>query len=371
MTAGPGERPLRVCHVSPTYFSPESAIGGGERFVEELARAMAAEPGVEVRLVSFGPRSSRERPVPGLERVILRSWTRRLMTPFAPGLVPALAGADVVHCHQYYVLPTFLAALQGRLQGSRVFVTDLGGGGWTPAYQIDQSRFLDGHLPLSEYAAGALPGRRRRPATIIYGGVDLDRYPPRPAPEHDGRILFLGRLLEHKGIHHLIEALPPGRALDLVGPAGDPAYRKRLESLADGKEVTFHGALPDEAVIERLGRAMALVHPTPVGADGSAGAHELLGLAPVEAMARGCPVVATRAASLPEVVADGISGLLVPPNDPPAITAAIQRLSVDSDLWRELSRGARRRVEERFTWRATALRCLLAYRSAGAGSRRR
>ncbi|MES1211166.1 MAG: glycosyltransferase, partial [Acidobacteriota bacterium] len=144
--------------MTPTYFSPDSVLGGGERFAEELARAMAAR--AEVKLVSFGRRESREQPAPRFERVVLRSRTRDRMTPFAPGLFRELRGADVIHCHQYFTLPTFLSALYGGLRKRPVFVTDLGGGGWTPAYQIDQSRWIAAHLPLSEYAARSLPGRR-------------------------------------------------------------------------------------------------------------------------------------------------------------------------------------------------------------------
>jgi glycosyltransferase involved in cell wall biosynthesis len=81
-------------------------------------------------------------------------------------------------------------------------------------------------------------------------------------------------------------------------------------------------------------------------------------------MACGCPVVASDAASLPEVVGHEESGLIVPPNDPAAITAALARLAGDTDLWQRLSAGARRRVEERFTWDLTAARCLEAYACA-------
>ena len=93
-----------------------------------------------------------------------------------------------------------------------------------------------------------------------------------------------------------------------------------------GRRSTSTARSPDAEVIERLGRAMALVHPTPVDASGSAGAHELFGLALVEAMARGCPVIASDAASLPEIVTPEVNGLLVPPNRPEAIGAAILRL---------------------------------------------
>ena len=357
----PGEPVLRVVHVSPTYFSPESVLGGGERFAEELARAMAGKPGVtEVKLVSFGPRALRERPEPGYERVILKSWTRDPMTPFSPGLWRELAGADVIHCHQLFVLPTFLAALSGRLRGSRVFVSDLGGGGWTPGYQIDATRWIAAHLPISEYAARSLPGRNRR-HRVIWGGVDLERYPLRPEPVHDGSVVFLGRVLPHKGIHVLIEGLPPGVPLDVLGPVTDAAYLERLRRLAAGKEVRFQGALSDGDVIGRLGRAMALVHPTPVDERGSAGSNELFGLALVEAMARGCPGIASDPSSLPEIVTPEVNGLLVPPNRPEAIREAILRLWEDKDLWVRLSAGARRTVEEKFTWDRVVNRCLEAY----------
>jgi glycosyltransferase involved in cell wall biosynthesis len=289
------------------------------------------------------------------------------MTPFAPGLFHELRGADVIHCHQLFVLPTFLAAAFGRLQGSRVFVSDLGGGGWTPGYQIDATRWIAAHLPLSDYAARTLPGRNRR-HRVIYGGVDLERHPLRPDLSHDGSVVFLGRVLPHKGVHFLIEGLPPEAPLHVVGPATDAGYLRRLQALAAGKPVRFHGALPDEEVIAILGRSMALVHPTPVDDSGSAGVNELFGLALVEAMARGCPVIASDAASLPEIVAPEVNGLLVPPNRPEAIGEAVLRLRRDPDLWARLALGARRTVEERFTWDRVVDRCLEAY-AAGNGGR--
>ena len=348
---------VKVVHVSPTYFAPESFLGGGERFAEELARAMAAR--ADVKLVSFGPRALRET-APGYERVILKSWTRDRMTPFSPGLFRELRGADVIHCHQLFVLPTFLAALSGRLRGSRVFVSDLGGGGWTPGYQIDATRWIEAHLPISEYAARRLHGRNQR-HRVIWGGVDPERHPMRPEPVHDGSVVFLGRVLPHKGIHFLIEGLPPDVPLDIIGPATDEAYLERLRELARGKDVRFRGALSDEEIIDRLGRAMALVHPTPVDEHGSAGVNELFGLALVEAMARGCPVIASDAASLPEIVEPGVNGLLVPPNRPEAIREAILTLREDGELWGRLSAGARETVVKKFTWDRVADRCFEAY----------
>jgi glycosyltransferase involved in cell wall biosynthesis len=352
---------LRVCHVTPTYFAPESVLGGGERFAEELARAMSKR--AEVKLVSFGRRALRERVSATYERVILKSWSRQPMVPFSPRLFVEMRGADVIHCHQYFVLSTFFAALAGSRQGSRVFVSDLGGGAWTPAFHLDQSRWITAHLPISQYAASRLPGRAL-PHRVIYGGVDLARYPMRAELAHDGSAVFLGRILPHKGLHILIAGLPAEMTLHVVGSAPDLAYLERLRELAMGKDVRFHASPPDAEVIALLARAMALVHPTPVGPDGGAGGYELFGLALVEAMACGCPPVASRAASLPEIVEHEKTGLLVPPNDPAAIAAALFRLRGEPGLWACLARGARRRVEESFTWDHVAGRCLATYDGA-------
>lgn len=351
---------VSVCHVSPTYFAPESVLGGGERFAEELARAMSTR--ARVKLVAFGPRAARERPSPSFERVILKSWSRDPMLPFSPRLFAELEGADVIHCHQLNVLSTFLAAWWGGRRGHRVFVSDLGGGGWTPGYQIDQSRWITAHLPISRYAAGMLRGRNRR-FRVIYGGADPERFRARPRAEHDGSVVFLGRLLPHKGVDLLIEAAPPALPVHVIGTVSDAAYRNHLVGLARGKAVRFHSGLGDAEVVALLQRAMALVHPTPVDDRGSAGIAELFGLSLVEAMACGCPVVASRVASLPEIVEDEVTGLLVEPNQPAAIAAALARLAGDGRRWACLSLAARERVEAEFTWQRVADRCFDAYSS--------
>jgi glycosyltransferase involved in cell wall biosynthesis len=181
-------------------------------------------------------------------------------------------------------------------------------------------------------------------------------------------VVFLGRILRHKGIHVLIAGLPEGVPLHIAGSSLDGDYLAELRALAAGKQVRFHLGPSDAEVLELLQRAMALVHPTPVDEHGSAGVHELFGLALVEAMACGCPVVASAVASLPEIVQDVTNGLLVPANEPASIAAALDHLRRDADAWRALALGARRRVEERYTWQSVALRCLAAYRNGVAES---
>jgi len=350
--------PATVVHVSPTYFASESVIGGGERYAEELCRAMSAR--VPVRFVSFGPRAVSERITDRFERVILKSWTRDRMTPFSPLFPAALQGARVVHCYQLNTLPTFAAAVLSRLRGVPVFVSDLGGGGWTPGYHVNIARWLSGHLPISRYAAQKLPAGHVS-SGVIYGGVDLEKFLPREKLRHDGSVLFLGRILPHKGIHHLIEGLPAERRLRVIGPIGSADYLNRLKSLAAGKRVEFVHGMSDTEVADQLRRAAVLVHPTPTDSSGNAGASELLGLAVLEAMTSNCPVIVTRAASLPELVEHGISGLVVPPNDPNAIGAAIQRVIADFKFWMRLAVEGRNRVVTEFVWDKVVDRCLRAY----------
>jgi len=347
-----------VVHLSPTYFSPDSIIGGGERYAEELSRAMSLQ--VNVRFVSFGPQEIREKISPTFERIILKTRTAKKMTPFSEGLLGVLRGATVIHCHQYYVLPTFIAALFGRFSRKKIFISDLGGSGWTPAYRIDQSRWIEQHLPISLYAAKRLPGTNRQ-YTVIYGGVDTSFHTMRKEQKHDGSVVFLGRILPHKGVHYLIDGLPDDIELKIIGPVDDNAYLERLKRGAKGKKVTFLCNLSDGEIADHLRIAMALVHPTPVDENGDAGINELFGLAPVEAMASGCVPVLSAAASLPELIQDGISGMLVQPNKPMEIWNALQKLQKNPELWRKLSLEARDRVEKKFTWQQVVHRCFDAY----------
>jgi glycosyltransferase involved in cell wall biosynthesis len=91
---------------------------------------------------------------------------------------------------------------------------------------------------------------------------------------------------------------------------------------------------------------------------------ELLGQTLLEGMACGAPAVCTAVASLPEVVEDGVSGFVVPPNDPAALRAALVRLRDDPAAAAAMGRAARRRVLDRFTWPAVVRRCLDAYEAA-------
>ena len=348
-----------IALVSPTYWGKESAIGGGERYVHALAHALAEHR--PVRWITYGTGPTRiETLAPQLERVILRRWVSSKWSPFSPRLGSFLQGAAVVHAFQYYTLPAFQALAWAGRHRIPAFCTDLGGGGWTPGYQVDQSRWMTAHLPLSNYAARTLPGTNKTFA-VLWGGVDTARFRPRELLTHDGSVVFLGRILRHKGIHVLLEAIPDGVPLHVLGAAGDEEYLAELKRAAHGKQVSFQIDASDDEIVDRLRNAALIVHPTPVDARGGAGANELLGLAPLEGMACGCVPVLSNAASLPELIEQGVSGWLVPANDVQALKARIARALNDHPRWGAMSRAAMNRVREEFSWQKTAARCLEAY----------
>ena len=355
---------LSVVHVSPAPFDPrDGIIGGAERYSFELARHMADR--VATRLVTFGAARRREQ-VGRLDVVVLDAHHVRgqRSNPIAAALPGALRGASIVHCHQQHVVASTVAAAFARLMRRRVFVTDLGGGGFDVSSFISTDGWYDGHLHISEYSRRVAGHAGSPSARVILGGVDTARFSP-GGPAGDG-VLFVGRLLPHKGIHDLIDAVPPHVPLRLVGRPMDPDYLASLERRAKGKQVTFVHDADDAALVEEYRRAACVVLPsvytTPDGR--TTKIPELLGQTLLEAMACARPVICTEVASMPEVVVHGENGFVVPPGDPAAIGAAIEAIRSDRAAADEMGRAGRTRVLERFQWEHVVSRCLEAYAAA-------
>jgi glycosyltransferase involved in cell wall biosynthesis len=357
---------MRVVHVAPTLFGPGGLFGGGERYPLELGRALA--PHVDCELVTFGRTARAWRDSSGLRLRILRSIGLvggHPAHPLALGLGRALAEADLVHTHHLRSTPSRLAALNARIRGIRTAVTDhgLGGGDWAGLLP----RLFDRFLTVSAYSARELaaPASRTR---VVYGGADPARFSPSPEATRRG-ILFIGRLTPHKGVDRLIEALPEDAGLRVVGSAGhdrdlpEREYPMLLRRLAAQRRVEFLGVVPDPDLpsLYRSAQVLALpsVDRTCYGRE--VGISELLGLAAIEAMASGTPVVASRLGGLPEVVEHGVTGFLVEPGNVHELRARLAQVLGDRCLGARMGRNARERFIGRFTWEACAERCLDAY----------
>src|SRR6266550_948191 len=223
----------RVLHIVPSLFGADDGIvGGAERYALELARFMAEE--TPTTLVSFGDRDRQETLGQLKIRVLGNPWYVRTQrtNPVSLSLVSELRKADVVHCHQQHVLASSLAALVGKLSRRRVFVSDLGGGGWDLSGYISTDRWYHGHLHLSEYSRKIYGQAETSWSHVISGGVDTEKFCPDEKVERDGTVLFVGRLLPHKGVNDLISALTPEMPLELIGHSYDARFLADLKVLS-------------------------------------------------------------------------------------------------------------------------------------------
>jgi len=365
MAAKLGE--MHVLHIVPSLFDvKDGVLGGAERYALELARFMAEQ--VSTRLVTFGEQNRLER-IGNLDvRVIGQPWKVRgqASNPFSLAVLGELRKAEVVHCHQQHLLTSSFAAVFCRLTGRKVFVSDLGGGGWDISAYISTDRWYHGHLHLSEYSRH-VSGQDNDPySQVILGGVDTEKFSPDSYQSVDAPVLFAGRLLPHKGVDNLINALPPDLKLELIGHAYDDRYLEALRKLGYGKQILFRHDCNDNELIEAYRRSLCVVLPsvyrTIYGVETIV--PELLGQTLLEGMACGAPVICTRVASMPEIVQDGVTGFIVPPNDPRALAERICWLRDHPSEAQKMGRAGRLRVLDKFTWPAVVRRCLTAYENA-------
>lgn len=366
---------MKVLHVTPSHFDDASVVGGAERYVWELARAMAREA-ADVTYLALSARPLEQRQgslrvvhVPG--RPLLNHPLAR--NPLSRRLLRAIREADVVHCYQMHAFLTSAVVVAARLFRRPVFVTDLGGGhAYSPANYLPVLRWATAFLLISGYSRRlwAAQSRRRRPERldVIYAGVDTERFSPAASDSSGGaadrpEVLFVGRILPHKGIEYLIDAIEPPLSLRIVGRPYDAPYLAMLQSRARGKPICFESRVDDRGLVDRYRSGVALVLPS-VSTDWrgrTSNIAELFGLVVIEAMACGRPAIVSRTGSLPEIVQDGVTGFVVPPADPGALRERLLELWRDRDRADAMGRAARARVLEQFTWTATARRCLEAY----------
>jgi len=173
--------------------------------------------------------------------------------------------------------------------------------------------------------------------------------------------------MPHKGINDLINALPAGLELELIGQPYDQRFVDDLKKMAEDKQVVFRHDCSDDTLLEAYRSALCVVLPsvyrTMYGVESKV--PELLGQTLLEGMACGAPAICTDVASMPEVVEDGVTGFVVPPNDPNALREKLTWLWEHPDRARAMGEASRARVLQMFTWPAVVRRCLQIYRAAG------
>lgn len=324
---------MKVLILSPTYFHKKSFIGGAERYVDEFALSLSKQ--VPTTLVSFG--TARE--IIRFEKLTKLNysvwWYLRgsHLNPFNLIALKEIRGMDVIYVHGVCTMMSDLVCLFGRLLGKQVYVMDHGGGGEVVLNRrFPVFRFYTGGIAQSDFAGELLPRAMRSKITVIKGGVDLNRFQRNGIQREKKRILFVGRLLAHKGVDQLIRAcqLFPHSdwRLVILGNPYDLPYEKELRKLAEGYPVEFIQGAEDRRLMEEYQKASVLVLPsTKKDCYGQiANAPELMGFVLMEAQACGIPVICTDVGATSEFVKEGETGYVVPQNQPEAIHGALEKV---------------------------------------------
>jgi glycosyltransferase involved in cell wall biosynthesis len=341
-------------------------IGGSERHLLTLLPALA-ERGVDVRVLGLDDTS--RAPDPFYDTLSVPYTSIPAPRDVAPRLAwrvrAATKDADIVHTHLVH------ADVYGALGAGRLVSTKHN----DDPFRAGAFRFVERALArkaakvitITEALARFQVERVGLPAdkveVIHYGLDDLPAAWGSNPPDHvrpEARVLLaVCRLEPQKGLDSAIRALPDIRAshptAELV-VLGEGPQRAELESLATALQVPVHllGRVPDVAAWLR--RTDVVVHPA---------RWEGFGLALLEAMLASKPVVATNVSSIPEIVSDGQTGLLVPPDDAAALAAAVTRVLDDPGTYGE---QGRRRAQSQFSVSRMTDRTLALYETVLRGA---
>lgn len=389
---------MRVDLLTREY--PPEVYGGAGVHAAELVRALRASIDVQVRC--FGaPRTEAGTTAYPLPAEFAEA--NAALSTMAVDLLIAgdSAGADLVHSHTWYA--NFAGFTAKRLHGVPHVVTahsleplrpwkaEQLGGGYRLSSWVERAAFTD-----ADAVIAVSDGMRRDilrsypdldPARVevVYNGIDLTDW----APSNDAdavralgvdperpSIVFVGRITRQKGLPYLLRAarlLPADVQLVLCAGAPDtPEIMAEVEGLVEGLRAERDGVvwidrhLPRNELTALLTAATCFVCPS---------IYEPLGIVNLEAMACGAPVVGTATGGIPEVVDDGVTGVLVPieqaddgtgtPLDPDRfvadLAAALTRVVADPARAAEMGAAGRRRAETQFAWDAIAARTIEVY----------
>jgi glycogen(starch) synthase len=182
---------------------------------------------------------------------------------------------------------------------------------------------------------------------MIYNGLPMPQIVPSPLSFSPPTLLLFGRIVKEKGfdtaLHafsHLLKGIPDAKLVIAGGGPLKPSLEKLALELSLSASVTFTGVLNEEEVLANYNRASLVIVPSLI---------ESFGLVILESMQMGRPVIASRVEGVPEVVVEGVTGLLIPPSDPHALCQAIESLIKNPAIAIEMGIQGRQRASKRFT----------------------
>ncbi len=359
---------MKICFLCHEY--PPVRHGGIGALVRTLAHGLA-RAGHEVRVLGVVPLESEAPEDEDDGGVRVWRFRRALGTPGWLSARWMLARTamrwaergeiDLIDAPDYQgwtaAWPRMAAPVVARLSGSTsYFAAEMGARPpavpmWIERAALERADFL---CSCSSYTAGRTRSLFRLDGaeiTVLHNPVEVPpTLPERPCTEP--AVVFSGTLAEKKGVRQLIRAWPAvaaacrGAKLHIYGKDGRTESGESMmavlgRELGGAREsVEFHSHVTQDALFTALESARAAIFPSYA---------EAFALAPLEAMAHGCPTIYSRRGSGPEVIRDGIDGLLVDPDDIDGIAAALQSVLTDAELAERLGRAGYRRVSQEFS----------------------
>ncbi|MFC0487453.1 glycogen synthase [Sinomonas atrocyanea] len=385
---------------------PPEIYGGAGVHVAELSRVLARE--VDLHVHAFG--APREAEVNGAAVTsyqvpeYLSGANAALQTlGIDLGIVPDVAGADLVHSHTWYAnmaghlaslmhgIPHVLSAHS--LEPLRPWKAEQLGGGYRLSSWVEKTAYeaADAIIAVSHGMRADIlrcyPEVDPAKVKVVHNGIDVSLWGRDEGTEHlaglgidpaKPSVVFVGRNTRQKGVPYLLRAaskLPADVQLVLcLGAADTPELAAETAALIDGLRAEREGVVLIERMLPRAELIQVLSHAT---AFACPSIYEPLGIVNLEAMACGAAVVATATGGIPEVVDHGTTGLLVPieqvsdgtgtPLDAEKFVAdfaaALTEVVADPDRARAMGQAGRVRAEANFSWESIAETTLEVYRS--------
>lgn len=272
-------------------------------------------------------------------------------------------GIEHLHAH-FATHPAMAALIVHRLTGASFSFTahahDIQMDQTMLAAKMEAAAFVATISDYNRRLLAALAPHLAHKIRVVRCGVDPAYFTPaaEPPAERPFRMLCVASFKDMKGHGVLVEAcrLLKAEGLDLaLDLVGDGPLRAEVEGdirAADlTREVRILGPRPRPEVAALLRRSHAAALTSVVGRRGD---HDGIPVSLMEAMACGLPVVSTRLSGIPELVEDGVSGLLVPPGDAPALARALGTLASDPELRRRMGEAGRRKVQAEYDLAANA-----------------